>query len=65
MISNQKFKEYLYTNILDSIFFKPTDDVEIQDKHYNSLKNYYSECHEVLSVNAIKTVATTYRNLFV
>jgi len=28
-VPNRNFKEYLNTNILDSIFFKPTDDIEI------------------------------------
>jgi len=51
--SNRNFKEYLNTNISDSIFFKPTDDIEIQ-QIINSLKNSHSKGHDDLSVNTIK-----------
>jgi len=37
--SNRNFKEYLNTNILDSTFFKSTDDIEIQ-QIINSLKKF-------------------------
>jgi len=37
--SNRNFKKYLYTNISDSIFFKPTDDIEIQ-QIIHSLKKF-------------------------
>jgi len=40
--SNRNFKEYLNTNISDSIFFKPTNDIEIQ-QIINSLKNSHSK----------------------
>jgi len=63
--SNLNFKEYLNTNISDSILiFKPTDDKEIQ-QIINSLKNSHSKGHDDFSVNTIKTVAIIYRNLSV
>jgi len=40
--SSRNFKEYLNTNILDSIFFKPVDDLDTQ-QIINSLKNSHSK----------------------
>ena len=51
--SNRNFKEYLNTNILHYIFFKPTEDIEIQ-QIINSLKNSHSKGHDDLSVNTLK-----------
>jgi len=51
--SNRNLKEYLNTNSLKSIFFKPADDIEIQ-QIINSLKNSHSKGHDDLSVNTAK-----------
>jgi len=39
--ANQNLKEYFNTNILDSIFFSPTDYIEIQP-NMNLLNNSHS-----------------------
>lgn len=51
--SSHKFSEYLKTNVSNSIFFKPTDNVEVKQIIF-ALKNSNSTGHDDLSVKTLK-----------
>lgn len=55
--TKHKFTEYLKPSILNSIFLKPVDELELQEVT-RSLKNSYSKGHDDLSINTIKNCCT-------